>query len=319
MVYLVTGGAGFIGSNIVEALLKEGKPIIKVIDNFITGKKKNLDPFLDKIELIEGDIRDKGFMKKICTDVDIILHQAALRSVPRSVDDPVDTNEVNITGTLNVLIAAHECKVKRVVYASSSSAYGDAPVLPKKEDQKPEPISPYAVSKLTAEYYCQVFSKIYGLETVSLRYFNVFGPRQDPLSQYAAVVPKFILAVLKGEPIVVHGDGKQSRDFTYIDNVVQANLKAAMAPGIAGQVFNVACQERHTVMDIAETVMKIIGREVELEFTASRKGDVPHTLADISRANKAFGYQPGVGFAEGLSKTVEWFKTEFQSIDDNMK
>lgn len=307
--YLVTGGAGFIGSNIVEALVRQGNVRTRVIDNFVTGKRENLASVLDKIELIEGDIRDKALMEKVCQDIDVILHQAALRSVPRSVDDPVSTNEVNVTGTLNVLMAALKCKVRRVVYASSSSVYGDTPLLPKKEDHRPEPISPYAVSKLAGEYYCQVFWRIYGLETVSLRYFNVFGPRQDPLSEYAAVVPRFILAILKGESPQVHGDGQQSRDFSYIDNIIQANLKAATAPNIAGGVFNVACQERHTVMEIANTIMEITGRKVEPEFTAPRRGDVRHTLADISRAREALGYHPEVGFREGLEKTVAWFQS----------
>ncbi|MCK4248903.1 MAG: SDR family oxidoreductase [Candidatus Omnitrophica bacterium] len=307
--FLVTGGAGFIGSNIVEALIKSGCNKVRVVDNFFAGTKENLDPFLDKIELIEGDIRDKSFMEEICDGVDIILHQAALCSVPRSIDDPVSSNDVNVAGTLNLLVAARKGGVKRVVYASSSSVYGDTPSLPKKEDQRPEPVSPYAVSKLAAEYYCQVFSGIYGLETVSLRYFNVFGPRQDPHSKYAAVVPNFISAILKGRPPKIHGDGKQSRDFTYIDNVVQANLKAAAAPAsdVMGRVFNIACGEQHTVLEITETIMAITGGKIKPEFIPLRQGDVLHSLADISGAKEDLGYKPGIGFRDGLKKTVEWF------------
>ncbi len=313
--FLVTGGAGFIGSNIVEALVRADEGKIKVVDNFITGKKENITPFLNKIELIEGDIRDKALMEKTCAAVDVVLHQAALRSVPRSVDDPVPSNDVNVAGTLNLLMAAAKGGVKRLVYASSSSAYGDTKALPKKEDQRPQPVSPYAVSKLAAEYYCQVFYKIYGLETVSLRYFNVFGPRQDPQSKYAAVVPNFISAILRNCPPEVHGDGRQSRDFTYIDNVVQANLKAAVAPGVGGAVFNIACQEQHTILEIAETIMEITGRDIRPDFTATRKGDVLHTLADISQAKNKLGYKPETGLKEGLEKTVAWFHSEEGSYE----
>ena len=244
-IYLVTGGAGFIGSHIVETLVKKGQKV-RVLDNFITGKKEHLSKVMDKIELINGDIRNVKTLEKSLKGVTYVLHQAALRSVPRSIDDPVSSNDVNITGTLLLLQQAHAAKVKRVVIASSSSIYGDNPALPKKESQLPSPISPYAVSKICDEYYCQVYTKIFGMETVCLRYFNVFGPKQDPESEYAAVIPKFITAALTGRTIEVHGDGLQSRDFAFIDNVVSANLLACTAKNASGKSFNIACGERHT-------------------------------------------------------------------------
>ncbi len=304
--YLVTGGAGFIGSNIVEELLRRGERV-RVIDNFITGKRENLEEFLDKIELIEADIRDKDALSKAVEGMDYILHQAALRSVPRSVDDPSSTNETNITGTLNVLLAARDAGVKRVVYASSSSVYGDDPRLPKKEDHKPSPISPYAVSKLTGEYYCTVFSKIFGLETVSLRYFNVYGPKQDPESKYAAVVPKFIQAGMKDEPLEIHGDGLQARDFTFIKNVVEANILSSQADGVSGEVFNVACGEKYSVLDIASAVAKHLNKELVHNHTESRAGDVRVTLADISKIEKLLGYKADVKFEEGMKITIQYF------------
>jgi len=310
--YLVTGGAGFIGSNLVEELVRRNETV-KVIDNFVTGKRENLAPFLNRIELIEGDIGDISLLRKVTGGVDYVLHQAALRSVPRSVDNPLAANEANVTGTLNVLLAAKEAGVKRLVYASSSSVYGDTPALPKVETQKPEPVSPYAVSKLTGEYYCTVFTKIYGLETACLRYFNVFGPRQSLESRYAVVIPKFISNILKDEPPPVHGDGEQSRDFTYIDNVVSANLLAANAETVQGEIFNVACGERFSVLDIVKQLNKILNKEVELEFVSPRPGDVRHTLADISKAQKLLNYRISVGFEEGLKKTVEWFKEYWSS------
>jgi len=305
--YLVTGGAGFIGSNLVEELVRRNETV-KVIDNFVTGKRENLAPFLNRIELIEGDIGDISLLRKVTGGVDYVLHQAALRSVPRSVDNPLAANEANVTGTLNVLLAAKEAGVKRLVYASSSSVYGDTPALPKVETQKPEPVSPYAVSKLTGEYYCTVFTKIYGLETACLRYFNVFGPRQSLESKYAVVIPKFIFNILKDEPPPVHGDGEQSRDFTYIDNVVSANLLAAKAKTVQGEIFNVACGEKFTVLAIVKQLNKILNKEVEPEFVSPRPGDVRHTLADISKAQKLLNYRVSVGFEEGLKKTAAWFK-----------
>jgi len=305
--YLVTGGAGFIGSNIVDELLNRGKTV-KVVDNFITGRREHLQHVINDIELVEGDIRDTDLMQKICKGVDCILHQAALRSVPRSVDDPVSTNDVNINGTLNLLVAARDNNVKKFVYASSSSAYGDTQALPKVEDQRPLPISPYAVSKLTGEHYCRAFSKTFGLDAVSLRYFNVFGPRQSPENKYAAVVPIFIKQAMNGQPLTIHGDGKQSRDFTYIKNVVNGNLLAAEAEGVSGEVFNIACSNRHSVLDIANGILKILGKDVPMNFGPRRAGDVEHTQADISKAKEKLGYEPEIDFAEGMKRTVESFK-----------
>jgi len=305
--YLVTGGAGFIGSNIVEALIEKGEKV-KVIDNFVSGKRENLSCLSGKIKLIEGDIRDLPLLKKATSGVDFILHQAALRSVPKSVGDPTSYNEVNVNGTLNVLLAAKEAKVKRVVFASSSSIYGETTLFPEKEAHLPAPISPYAASKIAGEHYCHVFSKTYGVETVSLRYFNVFGPRQSLESQYAVVVPKFIISMLNNQSPPIHGDGKQSRDFTYIDNVVEANILAATAPGISGEVFNVACGSDYTVLALVECLNKIMGKDLKPEFTPPRPGDVQRTLADISKAQRLMKLRIKVNFEQGLKKSVEWFK-----------
>ena len=304
--YLVTGGAGFIGSHIVDKLVQLGEKV-RVIDNFVTGKKENLAKSINKIELINGDIRDRKKLQVALKSVDFVLHQAALRSVPRSVDDPISTNDVNITGTLLLLEQSRKCKVQRVIYAASSSAYGDSPELPKKETQLPAPVSPYAVSKLAGEYYCSMYNKLYGLETISLRYFNVFGPRQDPASEYAAVVPKFIELALKGKTLEIHSDGLQSRDFSYIDNVVSANLLAVKSKKGIGEVFNIACGEKWTILDIAETIGRIIDKKLKYHHTPLRKGDVRHTLADISKAKKMLGYKPITNFEEGMRKTVEYF------------
>ncbi|HHV77980.1 MAG TPA: SDR family oxidoreductase [Syntrophothermus lipocalidus] len=308
--YLVTGGAGFIGSHLVEELIKRGERV-RVIDNLSTGRKENIEPFLSEIEFIEGDIRDLGLVRKVMVGVDYVLHQAAVPSVPRSVRDPLATNSANVDGTLNVLIAARDAGVKRVVYASSSSVYGDTPVLPKHEGMKPEPRSPYAVSKLAGEFYCQVFYHVYGLETVALRYFNVFGPRQDPKSEYAAVVPKFITALLHGEPPVIFGDGEQSRDFTYVSNVVEANLLAAKAEQVAGEVFNIACGERITINELARLLIEIIGVSCYLQpkYAPPRPGDVRHSLADVSKARELLGYKVKVDIREGLERTVEWYRS----------
>lgn len=315
-VFLVTGGAGFIGSNIVEELLRRGYPV-RVLDNFSTGKKENLDfspsfhrDISSSLEIIEGDIREKKDLQKALRGVDVVLHQAALRSVPRSIDDPMSTNEVNITGTLNLLLEAKKAGTKRVVYASSSSVYGDSKLLPQKETQKTSPISPYATSKLAAEDYCRVFAKTYGLETISLRYFNVFGPRQNPESKYAAVIPKFIESAIKGKPLEVHGDGKQSRDFSYISNVVSANILAAFAPSSVakdGEVFNVACGESHSLLDIIKILEKITARKLLRIHTEPRAGDVRRTWADISKAKRLLKYKVLVDFEEGLEKTFDWF------------
>jgi UDP-glucose 4-epimerase len=308
---LVTGGAGFIGSHLVERLLADGVRV-RVLDNFSTGTRANL-PFAAKhrgrLEVARGDIRNRATVERAARGVRVIYHQAAMRSVPRSVKDPLGANENNVTGTLNVLEAARRCRVPRVVYASSSSVYGDRPDLPKREEQPTAPISPYAVSKAAGEQYAAVWTRLYGVETVGLRYFNVFGPRQDPKSEYAAVIPRFILWGLKGRPLEVHGTGAQTRDFTYIDNVVEANLLAARAPGAAGEVFNVGCGARVSLLAIVEKLEAILGRRLQRKHTAARAGDVPHTLADVSKAKRLLGYSPLVGFDEGFRGTVEYFRT----------
>ena len=306
--YLVTGGAGFIGSSIVRELVRR-RESVRVLDNFCEGKRENLAGLLDKIELIEGDIRDEAVVHRATQGIDYILHQAALRSVPKSFENPVETTDVNVTGTLEVLLASASQKVKRVVFASSSSVYGNTDHFPESEGLPLDPLSPYATSKLAGEYYCKLFTNGYGLETVSLRYFNVFGPRQDPASEYAAVIPKFILKVLQEESPTIDGDGLQSRDFTYIDNVVEANLRAAVAPNISGEVFNVACGEGHTVLDILNTVNGVLKKKVPPRFGPSRRGDVRRTLADISKANRLLGCKENVRFEEGLGRTVEWFRS----------
>ena len=305
--YLVTGGAGFIGSNIVEELVRRGSRV-KVLDNFITGSKKNIAPFLSKIKLIEGDIRDRKALDKALEGVDYCIHQAALRSVAKSVENPFMTNEINVNGTLNLLVAARDHKVKRVVYASSSSAYGDAKRFPQKETDLPVPISPYGVSKLAAENYCVTFAKTFGLETVSLRYFNVFGPRQNPESRYSAVIPMFIFKMLKGESPVVEWDGKQSRDFTYVANVVEANLKACVARGVSGEVFNVACGTTTSIIGIVDSVNRILGTDVKPEFGPKRPGDVRKTRASVEKMKRMLKIKRLVQFEEGLERTVNWFK-----------
>jgi UDP-N-acetylglucosamine/UDP-N-acetyl-alpha-D-glucosaminouronate 4-epimerase len=305
--YLITGGAGFIGSNVAEVLVREGERV-RIFDNLSTGSLDNLAGFRDAVEVVEADLRDYDAVRRAMDGVEYVCHQGALRSVERSVDDPLSSDDVNVHGTLHILMAAREAKtVRRVVYASSSSVYGDNETLPKSEDLRPSPVSPYAVSKLAAENYCGVFSKLYGLETVSLRYFNVFGPRQSPKSRYAAVIPLFMEAAVRREPIIVHGDGEQSRDFTYIDNVVQANLLSCRKPGVGGEVFNIACGERHSLLEIAEIVGRFVGRELERNHVESRRGDVRHTLASIDRARKLLGYDPTVGFEDGLRKTFDAF------------
>ncbi|MFH1045723.1 MAG: SDR family oxidoreductase [Candidatus Omnitrophota bacterium] len=306
-VYLVTGGAGFIGSNIVEALVKRGEQV-RVLDNFVSGKRENLTAHLKQIELTEGDIRDVALLRKVAKGVDFILHQAALRSVPKSVEDPLSYNEVNVGGTLNVLLAAKEAAVKRVVFASSSSVYGDTVVFPEKEIHLAAPISPYAASKIAGEHYCHVFASVYGLETVSLRYFNVFGPRQSLESHYAVVVPRFIVNMLHDKPAPIHGDGKQSRDFTHIDNVVQANILAATVPAISGRVFNIACGKDYSVLELVEYINKILGKKIKPVFSPPRAGDVARTVADISQAKKLLKLTIQVDFEQGLRKTAAWFK-----------
>jgi nucleoside-diphosphate-sugar epimerase len=306
-VYVVTGGAGFIGSNIVQRLAEEGQEV-RVVDDLATGHRENLKAAGGAARLFEGSVTEGALLRRAFAGADYVLHQGALASVPRSVADPLATNAANVEGTLQVLEAARACGVRRVVYASSSSVYGDAPTLPKREDMTPQPKSPYAVSKLAGEYYCQVYNSVYGLETVSLRYFNVFGPRQDPASQYAAVVPIFIRCIVAGQAPKVYGDGEQSRDFTYVDDVVTANLQAAQAEGAAGAVCNLGRGERHTLNELLEILQDIIGRRVKAAYGPDRAGDVKHSMADITRAREAFGYEPQVTFEEGLRRTVEWYR-----------
>ncbi len=305
--YLVTGGAGFIGSNIAIALVHRGESV-RVIDNLATGSKANLDEILDRIEFIEGDICDAEDINRAVSGVDYVLHQAAIPSVARSVEDPVSTNEANASGTLHILLAARDAGVKRVVFASSSSVYGDSPTLPKSEEMPPDPLSPYAASKLIGEYYCKIFQNLFGLETICLRYFNVFGPRQDPTSQYAAVIPIFITAVAADRQPTVYGDGLQSRDFTFVDNVIEANLLACSAPKEAtGRVYNVACGERFTLLDLLDEIGRILNKKPAAAFEPPRPGDVKHSLADISRAQQRLSFAPAVSFTEGLRRTVDWF------------
>jgi len=305
--YLVTGGAGFIGSNISGELVKRGEKV-RILDNFSTGKRENIAKFKSGIELIEGDLRELEIVERAMVGVDFVLHQGALPSVERSIEDPLTTNRINILGTLNVLLAALRLGVERVVYASSSSVYGDTPTLPKKEGMKPTPQSPYAVTKLVGEEYCRIYYSIYGLETVCLRYFNVFGPRQDPGSQYAAVIPKFITLMLRGKSPPIYGDGEQSRDFTFIDNVVEANLQACTAKGAAGKVFNIACGKNVTINELVHRLNRILQTKTEPAYQSPRKGDVKYSLADISQARKILQYSPAIGFDEGLVKTVQWFR-----------
>ena len=305
--YLVTGGAGFIGSHIAEALVKRGDRV-RVLDNLSTGKRENLAHIAGEIEFIEGDIRDYDITRRAMKDVNIAFHEAAIPSVPRSVKDPQFNHENNVNGTFNVLMAAREAEVGRVVFAASSSAYGETEVLPKQEEMLPNPLSPYAVAKLVGEFYCQVFTRAYGLETVSLRYFNVFGPRQDPSSPYSGVISKFITTLLDGHAPVIYGDGEQSRDFTYIDNVVAANLSAAQAPAASGQVMNLGLCERTTLNQLLGELQRIIGTSLAPQYEDARPGDIRHSLADITRAEELLGYRPTVGLAEGLRRTVEWYQ-----------
>jgi len=307
--YLITGIGGFIGSSIARALLARGHKV-RGVDNFSTGKRENITEILDQIEFHEADILDLDAMRRACAGVDFVFHEAAIPSVPKSVQDPLGSNQANIDGTVNVLVAARDAKVKRVVYAASSSAYGDTPTLPKYEEMKPDPISPYAVAKLASEHYMTSFYRCYGIETVSLRYFNIFGPRQDPSSPYSGVLAKFITSMLRGEQPTIFGDGEQSRDFTYIDNAVAANLLACEAPAaqVAGQVFNVATGRRVTLNETFQSLRKMTSYSGELKYGAEREGDIKHSLADISRAVAALGYKPTVDFEEGLKRTVEWYR-----------
>lgn len=305
--YLVTGGAGFIGSNLVHALVGRGARV-RVLDNLATGHLCNLDGVKDKIEFVEGDIRDADTCRKAMQGVQFVLHQAALPSVPRSLKDPIGSSAVNIQGTLNLLVAARDQGVDRFVFASSSSVYGDTPTLPKTESMVPNPLSPYAVTKLTGEQFCMVFSRAYGLATISLRYFNVFGPRQDPNSQYAAVVPRFITSCLQGTRATIFGDGLQSRDFTFVGDCLAANLLACEASFPGGQVCNIGSGARMTIADLYSAIRRATGGGQNAEFSAPRVGDVKHSLADIAAAGKLLGYAPRHALEEGLAQTVAWFR-----------
>ncbi len=305
--YLVTGGAGFIGSHIVETLVGSGAAV-RVLDNLSTGKIDNIAPWIDRIEFLEGDIRDPEACARAVRGMDHVFHEAALASVPGSIADPVLTNAVNVTGTLNLLLAAKDAGVKSFVLASSSAVYGDDPALPKVEGAEGRLLSPYAVSKLVDEKYSQVFHVLHGMRTVALRYFNVFGPRQDPASQYAAVIPLFITKVLRGERPVIYGDGEQSRDFIYVKNVVQANLAAAASPEGAGEVFNVACGSGMTVRGLLDAVNRVLGTAVEAVTADARPGDIKHSVADIGKARRVLGFEPAVPFLEGLRATAGWYR-----------
>jgi len=304
---LVTGGGGFIGSHIVDRLLADGHDV-RVLDNFATGRRENLLEVLSEIEVVEGDIQSYERVHNAVAGCELVLHQAALPSVPRSVQDPLTSNATNVTGTLNLLLAARDSGVRRVVYASSSSIYGANPELPKHEGLLPQPISPYAVAKLAGEGFCRSFHEVFGLETVALRYFNVFGPRQDPLSQYAAVIPNFITALIEGRPPVVYGDGEQSRDFTYVGNVVEGNLLAMAAEGAAGKTFNMAAGDRTTLNQLLEHLRQLIGSDVEPRYEAARLGDVKHSQADVSAAERELGFRPRVSVEEGLRLTLGWYQ-----------
>jgi len=306
--WLVTGGAGFIGSHLAETLIGKGETV-RVADSFITGHRRNLAAIGDRIELVEGDLADPAIAARAVSGMDYVLHQAAIPSVPRSVRDPATSNRANVDATLQVLLAARDASVQRVVYAASSSAYGDTPTLPKHEGMPTRPLSPYALQKLVGEHYMQLFTSLYGLETVSIRYFNVFGPRQDPSSPYSGVIALFVTALLAGKPPTITGDGGQTRDFTYVANVVDGVLRAAAAPNAAGEVINVATGRQISITELARTLGDIIGVKTPPVHIESRPGDVRHSLADISKAKAILGYQPTVGLEEGLRRTVDWYKT----------
>jgi nucleoside-diphosphate-sugar epimerase len=305
--FLVTGGAGFIGSNICRRLVREGC-FVRVVDNLLTGKRENLAEVWDQIEFVEADMGVPEVARAVVQGIDVILHEGALPSVPRSVDDPAATHQHCVDATFTLLLAARDARVKRFVYAASSSAYGDTPTLPKVETMAPDPLSPYAVGKLVGEYYCSVFSKVFGLETIALRYFNVFGPHQDPASQYAAAIPAFVTAILQDRPPTVYGDGEQSRDFTYVDNVVHANLLAARADRTHGEVVNIACGEAVTVNAIIGMINRLLGKNVQPIYAPARPGDVKHSLADITAAKKLIGFEPVILFRAGLEKSIDWYR-----------
>jgi len=306
-VYVVTGGAGFIGSHIAEELVRRNQQV-RIVDDFSSGKAANIASFRDRVDVITADIADRSSIARAFDGADFVIHQAAIPSVPKSMLDPVTSNRANVDGTLNVLLAARDAGVKRVVYASSSSLYGDSPTLPKREDMTPDPLSPYGAQKLFGEMYSRLFSKAFGLETVSLRYFNVFGPRQDATSQYSGVLAKFIPAVLESRRPTIYGDGTQSRDFTYVANVVEANLLACTAPGVAGEALNIACGDRITVRAMLDQINAIIGKSMEPIYSERRPGDILHSQADITKARRLLNYNPAVSFQEGLRRTIEWYR-----------
>jgi nucleoside-diphosphate-sugar epimerase len=309
MIYLVTGGAGFIGSHMVRTLLERGERV-RILDNFATGKREHLMPLAGRIEVIEGDVRYLNNVQEAVAGADYVIHLAALPSVARSVRTPIESNDVNVVGTLNLLVAARDAGVQRVVYSASSSAYGNSATLPKEETMPSDPLSPYAVNKLTGELYCRTFTRVYGLETVSLRYFNVFGPRQDPTSQYSAVIPRFIQAALAGQRPVIYGDGEQSRDFSYVQNAVEASLLACTAPGVAGETINVGCGHRVTLNELVGMIARLTGGTIEPVYEAPRAGDVRHSLAGIEKAGRLLGYTPSVALEEGLRRTIAWLTSD---------
>jgi len=305
--YLITGGAGFIGSNIVSALVEQGA-MVRVADNFSTGKRENLKAVADKIELLEGDLAELDFARYAVRDVDYVLHQAAIPSVPRSVADPVETNRSGVIATLYVLIAARESGVKRVTFASSSSVYGESVGSAKREDMMLAPLSPYGVSKMAAEHYCRSFYAVYGFETVCLRYFNVFGPHQDPTSEYSAVIPKFITALLAGKPPTIYGDGEQTRDFTFVGNVVAANVHALTTLNAAGGYFNIAMGQATSLNQLVDTLSELIGTNIRPNYAPPRPGDIKHSTADVSKIREVMGYTPAISLIDGLRQTVEWYR-----------
>jgi UDP-glucose 4-epimerase len=306
---LVTGGAGFIGSHLAARLVTDGHTV-RLLDNFATGRRSNIDAIGGDAELVEGDIQSYERAHNAVRGCELVFHQAALPSVPRSIQDPLTSNATNVVGTLNILLAARDEGVRRVVFASSSSVYGANPALPKHEDLPALPISPYATAKLASEGYCRSFGVGYGLETVALRYFNVFGPRQDPTSQYAAVIPNFIAALLENRPVTIFGDGEQSRDFTHVDNVVQANLLAMDAPEVTGKVFNVACGRKVTLNELVAELQELIGSDADTIYAPARPGDVRHSLADLTRARAELGYEPEVALREGLGRTIDHYREQ---------